>query len=152
MTSHFESLDQAFLARHSRILADSYLYWTGKTLSNEVSPAALFDAPFALLSHGTEPDPLFNYANRRALVLFGMTWEEIVGLPSRYSAESMLREDRERLLERVTRHGYVDDYSGVRIARDGSRFMIHEATVWNLRDENGLPYGQAAMIRRYIPL
>jgi hypothetical protein len=40
----------------------------------------------------------------------------------------------------------------VRIASDGSRFMIHKATVWNLLDEQGQAYGQAALIKRHIPL
>jgi hypothetical protein len=149
----FDSLDAGFIERHSRILADSYRHWTGRPLmEGDTSAIALFEAPFALLSHGTEADPLFNYANRRAMALFRMDWQQIVGLPSRLSAEPMLREAREALLARVAKHGYVDDYSGVRIASDGSRFMIHEATVWNLRDEQGLAYGQAALIKRHISL
>lgn len=150
----FDTQDQGFLVRHSAILARSYRHWTGQPLLDEAEGLAqrLFEAPFSVLSHGTEADPLFNYGNRQALQLFGMTWQDLIGLPSRYSAEAMLREERERLLERVARHGYVDDYCGVRIARDGSRFMIRNATVWNLLDESGQPYGQAALIRQYIPL
>jgi hypothetical protein len=151
--SPFDSLDRAFIERHSRILAESYRHWTGRPLIEGESLAiVLFEAPFALLSHGTEADPLFNYANRQAMALFRMDWQQIIGLPSRLSAEPMLREAREALLARVAQHGYVDDYSGVRIASDGSRFMIHEATVWNLLDEQGQTYGQAALIKRYIPL
>jgi hypothetical protein len=151
--SLFDTLDHDFIDRHSRILADSYRHWTGKPLIEGVSsPRALFEAPFALLSHGTQADPLFNYANRQALILFRMGWQDIIGLPSRLSAEPMLREAREALLARVAEHGFVDDYSGVRIASDGSRFMIHEATVWNLLDEQGQAYGQAALIKRHIPL
>lgn len=149
------TLDQAFLARHSAILARSYRHWTGKSLVDDTPDGLaqrLFEAPFGVLSHGTEVDPLFNYGNRQALQLFGMAWQDLIGLPSRYSAEAMLREERERLLERVARYGYVDDYSGVRIARDGRRFRIRNATVWNLLDETGRPYGQAALIREHIPL
>jgi len=39
----------------------------------------------------------------------------------------------------------VDGYSGMRIAKSGKRFMITDATVWNLIDERGLPQGQAAV-------
>lgn len=149
----FERLDSHFLERHSRILVESYRRWTGKSLlEGEPTAEALFHAPFALLSHGTEADPLFNYANAHALALFGMTWEDLVGLPSRYSAEPMLREAREALLARVAAQGYVDDYSGVRIARDGRRFMIRNATVWNLLDARGAHYGQAAMIAEHLPM
>jgi hypothetical protein len=81
-----------------------------------------------------------------------MNWAEITQLPSRYSAEAMDRTERARLLERVERHGYVDDYSGVRIARDGRRFTIHNATVWNLLDAGGGYCGQAALIAAWLPL
>jgi len=149
--------DQAFLARQTRILCASYQHWTGLQLidAEADSPQAmqlLFTAPFAVASHDTQPDPVFNYANRQALELFGMAWEEITRLPSRYSAEPLARKERARLLQRVERYGYVDDYSGVRIARDGRRFMIQNATVWNLIDENGVRCGQAAMIREWTSL
>ena len=150
LTTLIPGCDIESIERHSRILAESYRHWTGKPLNDgAISAKALFDAPFALLSHGTEPDPLFNYANVRALKLFGMRWQEIIGLPSRFSAEPMLREARENLLARVSAHGYVDDYNGVRIARDGRRFMIHNATVWNLLDAQGMLCGQAAFIREH---
>ncbi|MFZ5474004.1 MAG: MEKHLA domain-containing protein, partial [Pseudomonadota bacterium] len=83
-------------------------------------------------------------ANLTAQHLFEMSWDEIVGLPSRYSAEPMLREERERLLARVRDQGFIDDYSGIRIGKSGRRFSIHAATVWNLFDQAGNPAGQAA--------
>jgi hypothetical protein len=48
-------------------------------------------------------------------------------------------------LERVTRDGYIADYSGVRIASSGRRFRIHQATVWNLLTPSGAACGQAAL-------
>lgn len=112
----------------------------------------LYAAPFAVISHDTQPDPVFNYANGRAQQLFGMGWQEFTRLSSRYSAEPLAREERFALLERVTRYGYVDDYCGIRIAKDGSRFMICNAVVWNLLNETGDYCGQAALIREWIPL
>lgn len=106
----------------------------------------LFDAPFALVSHGIEADPIFNFANRKALDIFGYSWEAFTGLPSRLSAEPMAREERQHLLDQVTTKGYIDDYSGVRIASDGGRFRIVNAVVWNLLDEKGKHVGQAAKI------
>ena len=44
--------------------------------------------------------------------------------PSRYTAEPVERQERERLLERTTRDGFVDDYRGVRITSSGKRFQI----------------------------
>jgi hypothetical protein len=145
-------LDQAFLARQTYILCASYQHWTGMQLVDVASdsPKALqqlFDAPFAVASHDAQPDPIFNYANNQALQLFGMTWQEITQLPSRYSVGEMDRVERARLLERVTKYGFVDDYSGVRIAKGDTRFTIHNATVWNLLDESGEYCGQAVLIR-----
>lgn len=145
-------IDKDFLARQTRILCTSYQHWTGLQLIDAATDLAqavqrLMSAPFAVASHDTQPDPMFNYANVQAQQLFGMTWDEITQVPSRYSAEEMDRVERAKLLERVTKYGFVDDYSGIRIARDGTRFTIHNATVWNLLDEQGEYCGQAAMIR-----
>jgi len=106
---------------------------------------ALWNAPRAIVAHGTEDDPVFFYGNRQALQLFEMSFDEFARLPSRLSAEPLAREERARLLEKVTLQGYVDDYSGMRIARSGKRFMIADGAVWNLRDEAGVHHGQAAV-------
>ncbi len=45
-------------------------------------------AEFAVVSHGTESDPIFNYANPTALKLFEMDFESFTQLPSRKSAEA----------------------------------------------------------------
>ena len=77
--------------------------------------------------------------------LFEMDWPEIIGLPSRMSAEPVNLDERARLLQCVTERGYIDDYSGVRISSRGRRFRISDATVWNLTNEQGEFAGQAAM-------
>ncbi|MEO8418624.1 MAG: MEKHLA domain-containing protein [Methylophilaceae bacterium] len=151
------SPDQDFLARQTCILCASYQHWTGLPLVEAVPDSAdavyqLFHASFAIVSHDTQANPIFNYANQQALKLFGMSWDEFTRLPSRYSAEPMVRQDRADLLKRVTRDGYVDDYSGIRIAKDGRRFMIRNATVWSLLDHEGVYCGQAALINDWAPL
>lgn len=130
---------------------DSFRRWTGRELIpsglQAISGVEWLDmAPFALVSHGVEADPVFNYANRTALQLFEMSWETMTNLPSRLSAGPMDRAERANLLERVGRDGYIDDYTGMRIAGSGRQFKIVNATVWNLLDEHGAYYGQAAMI------
>ena len=70
-------------------------------------------------------------------------------MPSRLTAEAPNREERARLLAQVTQHGFIDDYSGIRISTRGRRFRIAQATVWNLRDETGHPCGQAAMFAHW---
>jgi len=103
------------------------------------------------MSHGTETDPIFNYANQCALDLFEITWENFIKLPSKYSAEANLQSERERILQQVAEKGYADDYSGVRISNKGRRFQINNATVWNMIDQ-GCCYGQAALIRDWAYL
>lgn len=93
---------------------------------------ALYEAPFAVLAHDTAPDPVFFYANLTAQRLFEMSWAEITALPSRHSAEPVAQEMRQRLLDRVTRDGFIDDYEGVRVSKSGRRFHISGATVWTL--------------------
>jgi hypothetical protein len=107
----------------------------------------VYEADFALLSHNTDADPLFNYGNRTALDLFEFSWEEFIGMPSRLSAEPVNRDERERLLAQVSQRGFIDDYSGVRIAKSGKRFLIRQAVVWNVYDNNQQLYGQAAYFK-----
>lgn len=138
-----------WLADDAALLLHCYRHWTGRdlidpVLSPQEAARALYEAPFVVLAHNTDADPRFTYANLTAQRLFEMPWTEMVGLPSRYSAEPLLREERERLLKRVAEHGFIDDYSGIRIAKSGLRFNIYAATVWNLFDAQANPVGQAA--------
>lgn len=151
------SPDNGYLVEHAGLLLSSHRHWTGRDLLDPSLPAAdasraLYEAPFAVLSHDTAADPVFTYANLTAQRLFAMPWREIVGLPSRLSAEPLVREERERLLARVATHGYIDDYSGIRIASTGQRFRIANATVWNLLDDSGNFCGQAACFADWQPI
>ena len=138
----------AYWPAHAALLLDSYRHWTGRDLLTSDAPAhALYHAPFVVLSHDTAPDPRFTYANLTAQKLFEMPWPEMLSIPSRYSAEPLAQAERERLLARVSAQGYVDDYSGVRIAHSGRRFTVQDATVWNLLDREGKLIGQAAWFR-----
>jgi hypothetical protein len=94
---------RGYYAEHVRMLLNSYRRLLGRPLTafdEEAGdlPKKIFFADFALMSHDTAPDPLFNYANRTALDLFEYAWEELIGLPSRFSAEPVNREEREKLL------------------------------------------------------
>jgi hypothetical protein len=103
------------------------------------------DAPFAVLAHNTDADPVFTYANRAAQSCFEYKWDEFVTIPSRLSAEAPNRDERQRLLDAVARNGFIDNYRGLRIAKSGRRFWIEGGIVWELRDENGQRRGQAAL-------
>jgi len=135
-------------------IGESYRRLIGTPL---VAPApdpveALWTAPHAIVAHGTEADPVFFFGNRTALSLFEMAFATFTQLPSRCSAEPLLREERAHLLERVGREGFITDYAGIRISATGRRFRIAQATVWNLADDAGNPAGQAAAFATWEPV
>jgi len=143
--------------RQTQLILDSYRHWLGEDLippCDHIDERArqLFEAPIVVVSHGTQADPVLNYGNRTALELWEMDLPTLLQTPSRYTAEPVHRDERARLLERTTRQGYVDDYSGVRISRTGRRFQIDQAIVWNLIDSQGRPAGQAATFSRWVEL
>lgn len=88
----------ANLLMHVETLCANYLRFTGRDLVSGVDPLDvakhLGDASFAVVSHGTHDDPIFNYGNRVALDFFEMSWEEFTSLPSRLSAEAPNQAER----------------------------------------------------------
>ncbi|HWA63520.1 MAG TPA: MEKHLA domain-containing protein [Caulobacteraceae bacterium] len=151
---------QAFLAANAgtrlALIAASHARLTGRPLvaaAPENLAAKLWTAPFGVLAHGTEADPVFFYANRLALELFELTPQALIAMPSRLSAEpGGEREARARFMRDVTQRGFADDYAGVRVSSTGRRFRIEAATVWNLVDTAGRRHGQAAAFSRWTPL
>src|ERR1035438_1830248 len=82
----------------TQIIAHSLKHWTGRDLlPGNFSPAdfgeKVFHAPFALVSHGTEADPVLNYGNAAALALWEMSWAELTRTPSRLTAEAPNRSE-----------------------------------------------------------
>ena len=145
------------MATHVQLLLDSFARLLGRELisrqgSAEVQAERLFQAPFIVVSHGTEADPILNYGNAAALALWEMDLATLTRTPSRLTAEPVHRDERARLLERTRRDGYVDDYAGIRISSTGRRFRIEQAIVWNLVDAAGMHHGQAATFDRWKPL
>ncbi len=110
---------------------------------------ALFDAPFAVLAHGTQDDPILFYGNAMALQVFDMRFDDFTRMPSRLTAEPLLRAERQHLMQRAAQRGYIDDYSGVRISSTGQRFRIENVVLWTIRDEAGGQSGQAAMVPKW---
>ena len=140
------------------LLASNYRRLLGKAppvLAGFAGPEA--DAPrwlyeeatWCVLAHNTAEDPRFIYANRSAQALFGYDWDEMVGMPSRFSAEAPDRAERQRLLDSVARDGFVTGYSGIRISKSGRRFRIEDGLLWELRDTEGALHGVAATFDRW---
>lgn len=140
---------QLLLNSYQRLLKTNLISRDGTELEQA---QRLYEAPFVVVSHGVQPDPVLNYGNRTALDLWEMDLESFTSTPSRFTAEPLHRDERARLLERTTRDGYVDDYSGIRISKTGKRFRIAQAIVWNLTDADGKYAGQAATFSQWEPL
>lgn len=143
--------DNGYQEAQARLIASSHRRLTGRELLPEGDRFGerLYAAPFVVLAHDTRADPVFFYANLAAQQLFEMSWEAMVSLPSRCSAEPLARAERQALLDRVARDGWIGDYSGVRISATGKRFLVSNATVWNLIDAAGKRQGQAAAFSRW---
>ena len=148
------SWQQPNVLNWSQILVNSYKRLLGKELvPNDTDPQnlsrTLFFAPFVIVSHGTEDDPILNYGNQIALQLWETSWKELTKMPSRLTAETVNRETRAQMLERATKQGYIDDYQGIRISSTGKRFAIAKAIIWNLSDRDGNYCGQAATFSQW---
>lgn len=138
-----------FGLRHTQILLNSFRQFLGRELLDRDSDPAeesrrLYEAPFVVVSHGTQADPILNYGNQRALELWETDFVTLTSMPSRLTAEPMHRDERALLMARAARDGFVDDYRGIRISCTGKRFLIERAVVWNLVDACGQRVGQAA--------
>ncbi len=112
----------------------------------------LFYSDFVVLSHNNNPDPIYNYGNKKALQLWEMDWKKLTETPSRKSAEPLLREEREALLKKTNLKGYITNYDGVRISSTGKRYNIKDVILWNLTDNQGNFCGQAATFSQWEKL
>jgi hypothetical protein len=158
---------QEEVIRHTQRLLCSFQHWTGLPLlvgnggnrdegesairpeKDWINAQALFEAPFVVVSHGAEVDPILNYGNRQALQLWRMEWEEFTQTPSRLTAEPMARAERDRLLQQAKAQGFINNYQGVRIDSTGQRFAIHNVILWTVLDERGHCCGQAATFHQW---
>jgi len=145
---------QEAIIKHSQRLMYSFKHWTGHSLLDvsgtpkEIAQA-LFEAPFVLVSHGTESDPIFNYGNHKALELWELSWSEFTKMPSRQSAEEVVQEERDRLLAEAATKGFISNYSGIRTSSTGKQFYIKETILWNVIDKENQYCGQAAFFSQY---
>ncbi|MBW4576094.1 MAG: MEKHLA domain-containing protein [Aphanothece sp. CMT-3BRIN-NPC111] len=150
--NQFPWQQQDIILQSQRILS-SFQHWTGKPLLNiqgtpEELAEALFIAPFFIASHSMQEDPIYNYGNRIALGLWQLDWDNFTKLPSRYSAETMEQEERQRLLITTQAQG-ICDWRGIRISSTGQRFIIEDGLIWNLLDEQHNMCGQAASFSQW---
>jgi MEKHLA domain len=132
---------EILLASYRQLLGKELIECSGSRLEKS---KWLYDAPFVVVSHGAQSDPVLNYGNQVALDLWEMDWTKFTQTPSKTTAEPVNRAMREAMLAQSLRQGFMDNYQGVRISSSGRRFEIDQATIWNLADLHGQPCGQAA--------
>jgi hypothetical protein len=114
----------------------------------------LFAAAEVVLAHdgadpGLDPGPRLIYANRSALRLWRRPWAELVGMPSRLTAEPAQRSSRSQALTQALRSGGIRGYAGIRIDSQGRRFQLSGARIWSLIGADGTTCGQAAAFENW---
>ena len=150
-----EDCYSAEVVRRCGYLTNSYARWLKRPLlaDSPVDPLALtralYELDAVLVSHGTQADPVFWFANRAAQRLWDMDWKTFTTFPSRLSAEPDEQSARSQLLSRATRDGFISDYTGVRVSSKGQRFRIRDVVLWNIRDDHDQPAGQAALFTQW---
>lgn len=132
---------EILLASYRQLLGRELIKCFGSRLEQS---KFLYTAPFVVVSHGTQSDPVLNYGSQIALDLWEMDWTMFTQTPSRSTAEPANQAAREVMMAQVQQQGFVDNYQGIRISGSGRRFEIDQAIIWNLTDLQGQPCGQAA--------
>jgi hypothetical protein len=157
MNDNIKPWQQSEVIFHSQVLCSSFQHWTGETLVEaENNPLALseklFFAPFVVVSHGTQIEPIFNYGNQLALKLWQMEWQDFTRLSSRLSAEPIEQSEREAMLKSSLEQGLITNYQGIRISSKGDRFLIEDGIIWTILDQQNQHCGQAAMFMHWTPI
>ena len=144
LTAEKQELAELLLQSHQRAFARPLIAAAQPGRSRRLLCQELFACGFPVLAHGTEKDPRLSYANAAALQLWETNWDELIGLPSRLTAPDSERAERSSALGQAQRIDAVQNYRGIRISRQGRRFMINNAKIWTLWDAEERVCGQAA--------
>jgi PAS domain-containing protein len=137
-------ISQAILDSHASRVGTELIERTGNA---ESDADALFTLNAVILSHDGGDDPHFIYANQAAADLWRMPVSELIGMPSRLSAPPEHQAERALMLKDAAGSGVFTGYTGERVAKDGTRFLIEEATLWTVDYLQGP--GQAVVFTRW---
>ncbi|MAR05866.1 MAG: MEKHLA domain-containing protein [Cyanobium sp. NAT70] len=149
LSNSTEELVAQLLSSHHKAFAGALLACERNNPSRRLACQELFACGFPVLAHGTEQDPKLMYANAAALHLWDKRWNEMVGMPSRLTAPEDQRRQRQIALGVAQNTDAVQNYSGIRINQKGRRFMIDQAKIWTLWDQQGHVFGQAASFNNW---
>lgn len=108
---------------------------------------------YAVLSHGNQTDPIYNYFNKGALLQFQYPQEKVYSLPSRCSAPGGAHQiDRAKIMTQMTKES--NDVrtipSAIRQTKDKRQFQLTNVTLWNVHDDDGVRVGQTAIFDRTL--
>jgi MEKHLA domain len=138
-----------------QLSSDSLKKFTGKSLFDYMDgvtqPSQVHDNKrYAVLSHGTQEDPIYCYFNKAALEQFQWTEETIYSLPSRYSApDGAHRSARQADIEQAIQQDVTELASVIRQTRHGELFEMIKVLLWNVYDGDQR-VGQTALYDRQL--
>ena len=143
-TREIQGLVAILLLSHRRAFNSPLLTSDRPGTSRRLTAQELFNSSMAVLAHNNSGDPALTYANATALRLWQRPWQEMVGMPSRLTAAPSERKERAASLKQALACDAINTYMGIRVDRYGRQFMIRNARIWTLWDEEGRRCGQAA--------
>jgi hypothetical protein len=140
-----------------QLSSDSLKRFTGKSLLDVLDDVSTIsdihsNTRYAVLSHGNQTDPIYNYFNEAALQQFEWPESEIYSLHSRYSApDGTLRRDRDEAIQSIARREELRIIpTAVRQTKYGTQFQLVNVTLWNVYDNDGVRLGQTAWFDRNL--
>lgn len=137
-----------------RLSCESLERFTGtsllKVMNVDTMDAIHDNTRYAVLSHGNQTDPIYNYFNKAALLQFEYPEEEIYLLPSRYSAPPALRQDRDEKISSAVQQNVQFIPSAIRQGKSGKQFELINVTLWNVYNERNERVGQSAVFDRNL--
>ena len=134
---------------HQRAFGRGLLPGHLTTDQSRTAVQSLFSCSDPVLAHNGNQDPTLIYANAAALLLWRRRWNAMVGMPSRLTAPEQERRERAQALGSSKKVDAFEGYRGIRMDREGRKFVIDNARIWTLWDEQGERCGQAASFARW---
>ena len=140
-----------------QLSSDSLKQFTGKSLLDVLHDVSSIsdihsNTRNAVLSHGNQTDPIYNYFNKAALQQFEWPESEIYSLQSRYSApDGALRRNRDEAIQSIAQLEQVRILpTAIRQTKSGVQFQLVNVTLWNVYDTDGVRLGQTAWFDRNL--
>jgi len=146
LSSEKQRLVNLLLTSHQTAFGRPLLACERQQSSQRLISQELFAAEPPVLAHAGGDDPKLSYVNAAALRLWRRRWAEMIGMPSRLTAPPCEQNERATALGRALQLDAITGYQGIRIDSEGQRFLINNARIWTLWNEEGLRCGQAASI------